>query len=1212
MTSTNRPWKLGIFCALAALMLAGVVWTQRFWPAAQAFGAQIGLEPSFAQTIKPFLTQKCLMCHNADNQTAGVRVDQLDGALEDRHLRLWEAIRHRVSDGSMPPKGMPQPTAGERQQVTDWITRALDVARLRPAPKNGMVRRLTVAQYRNTLQELLQLEDALTEALPPDAVSKDGFLNNKETLQLSPLLMEAYLEIAGEALTRAMVDPAKKPAVQNFRMDLGRSKNPAPFPEPLVLGANSLLLDNKDFVVTQLTADKPFPFEPFFMKTKYRFIEGYQGNDTVRGWRDYDSIYHSVFACMRGSTGYPKGNAYGTVPEGLLLRPAIPNDELFQKDGTYGPKANFKISLRELPDHGRFRVTVTAAKYRDGLLLESGAAPRPEGGLEVNGAPDRQTVTIAKPGIYQVDVHSGVRAGAMAAPDGARLREGLGGEWTFDGDSGGVRAEGDARFVDSPFGKAVTLDGNGDALTVARNDGMNVGDGDFTVSAWIHPRQLRRAGIVSLGGSGWTHGWYLELAERGVLRLATAGANEQSSGTVSSPAQTIRVNAWQHVAAVVRRGKGETWLYVNGYPVAKGDVARTSLDNPKMDLQIGRIGSAEYFRGELDEVRIHRRALEMGELQALVEPGRKFAKAPPDKPEDLTLTLGGREFTGALTQPAFLVLRLDAGPLAVQAQLSGVKDVVRLVLTPLAPEDALARKFAVFEKRVPRLGVHVGLRRDCGSTFAPAGPAQVVGSEKASRYVFEGAIRNFPSPDVEKDNVNYLAGVREIAVRSEYTDGRDMPRLLIQSVEFEGPFYESWPPATHKNLFVDSPKKSDPRAYGREIVNTFAARAYRRPVTADEEAALTGVFEKSFAAGGDLRESVKAALQVVLTSPQFLFLVERSSTPAAEPLEGYELASKLSYFLWNGPPDRTTLRLAETGALRGQLNAEVGRMLGDPRFGRSLQEFASQWLSLDKFQVVEVDRKQFPLLSRDAKGHLVQEPVEYLRYMILNNLPVKNLIASDFVVANEAVAAYYDLGEKTESGLQYVPVRHGRKELGGLLTQAAILSGLSDGRESNPVKRGAWLARKIVSEPPSDPPPNVPALKDDPALKLTLRQRIERHRTQPGCVQCHLKIDPWGVALEEFDAGGRLKKEPADARSTLPDKAEVAGIYDLKRHLAEDRLDQVAFSFLKHLAIYANGRSLTYGELDFLKKDALRLKESGYRMQDMFRYVVTSKFFLEK
>ena len=114
------------------------------------------------------------------------------------------------------------------------------------------------------------------------------------------------------------------------------------------------------------------------MRTKYRFIEGYQGNDTVRGWRDFDSIYHAVFADMRGSGGYPKGEAYSTVPQGLLLRPAIPNDENFglNEDSTYGPKANFKISLRELPDYGPFRVTITAAKYNDGLLLDPGAAPQ--------------------------------------------------------------------------------------------------------------------------------------------------------------------------------------------------------------------------------------------------------------------------------------------------------------------------------------------------------------------------------------------------------------------------------------------------------------------------------------------------------------------------------------------------------------------------------------------------------------------------------------------------------------------------------------------------------------------------------------------------------------------------------------------------------------------------------------------------------------------
>ena len=1197
MTPGNR-W-------LALFVIAGIALITRHW----AFGAQMALEPSFEQTVRPFLNQKCLSCHNAENQTAGVRVDQLDATLDDRHLKLWEAIRHRVGDGTMPPKGMPQPSASERQAVTEWVTRALDVARLRPAPKNGNVRRLTVAQYRNTLRELLGLDDDLTEALPPDAISKDGFVNNKDTLQLSPLLMEAYLEIAEEALNRVIVDPKSKPSIQNFRVDMGASVNPAPFPEPLILGAGSLLLDNKDILVTQLTASKPFPFEPFFMRTKYRFIEGYAGNDTVRGWREYDSIYHSVFADLRGSRGYPKGNAYGTVPEGLLLRPAIPNDEIFDADGTYGPKANFKISLRELPDQGRFRVIVTAAKYNDGLLLDAGAVAA-DGAGAIIATPE--SVTIKTGGIYQVDVHTAERSLRPIAPDASRLSEGLAGSWPLDGDAPG-RLEGAARFIDSPFGKAVSFDVPGGAVVIPRSDSMNVGDGDFTVTAWIHPRQGRRGGIVALGGHDGKHGWSLELADnRGGLRLVTAGADGQSNGTVASPPGTIRANEWQHVAAVVRRGKSESWLYVDGYPVASGDIRRASLDNPKLDLELGRIPGTAQFRGELDEVRIYRRALDVAELQALVEPGRRFAKPPPERPEELTLALGDRQFSGTLPQPAFLVVRLEAGELTVRGHHAGTKAIERIVFTPLAAEHALAKRFHAFEKRAPRLGVHLGLRRDCGSTFAPVGPPQTVAGGKLSRFVFEGAIRNFPSPDVEKDNVNYLAGVREIAARSEYTDGRDMPRLLIRSVEFEGPFYESWPPPAHRNIFIDSVKKNDPPAYAKEIIRGFAARAYRRPITAGEESAVMAVFQKSFAAGGKFQASVRDALQVVLTSPQFLFLIENSATPAPEPIDNHELASKLSYFLWNGPPDRATLRLAANGTLRKQLDAEAGRMIGDPRFARFVNEFAAQWLSLDKFQVLEPDRKRFPKLTRDARTQLREEPVQFVSHLIRNNLPVKNLIASDFVMANETVASYYDMADKTENGFQFVAIPHGRRELGGVLTQAAIMAGLSDGRESNPVKRGAWLARRIIAEPPNDPPPNVPTLKDDATGQLTLRQRIERHRTQPGCVQCHLKIDPWGVALEEFDAGGRLKQQPADARSKLPDGTEVAGIDELKRYLSQDRIDQVAFSFLKHLATYATGRNLTYNELHFLKQDSARLKNSEYRMQDLIRYVVSSKLFLEK
>src|SRR5262249_25534479 len=151
---------------------------------------------------------------------------------------------------------------------------------------------------------------------------------------------------------------------------------------------------------------------------------------------------------------------------------------------------------------------------------------------------------------------------------------------------------------------------------------------------------------------------------------------------------------------------------------------------------------------------------------------------------------------------------------------------------------------------------------------------------------------------------------------------------------------------------------------------------------------------------------VKDTLQVVLTSPQFLFLIEKSGTPEPEPVDDYELASKLSYFLWNGPPDRVTLQLAASGSLRKQLNAEVDRMIDSPRFAEFAREFTSQWLALDKFAVLEPDRKKFPDLTRDVRAQLRQEPVQFVQHLIRNNLPVRNLIDSDFVMANEVVASY--------------------------------------------------------------------------------------------------------------------------------------------------------------------------------------------------------------
>ena len=1012
---TLRLLFFGIVVSIAALHILG--WTataQETPPAPNPAAAKAADDSHFKERIEPLLQKFCLRCHNADNMESGIRVDQLTAMPEDRQLFLWKDIQKQVSDGAMPPADEPQPSAEQRKSLTEWITRTLIAARSRNTARNGAVRRLTVSQYRNTLRDLLGLDENLADVLPPDGVSKDGFANQSQTMVLSPLQVEAYFDIAEKALDLCMVDETKKPVIQDFRVDLGASINPKPCPDNLVLGALSSLLGNPDVLVTELKPGKPFPYEPFSMRTSYEFIEGYVGNDTIREWKKFDSIYHSVFACMRGTPGYPKGEAHQVVAEGLLLRPAIPSLEIFGVSNTYGPMANFKISLRELPEQGNFRVTVKAARYADSLLLDAGTpvqeATESAAVADVSASPSAD-LTIKEEGIYQVDVYCGP-------------------------------------------GKS--------------------------------------QGLLSL-----------TLGER-------------------------------------------------------------------------------HFAGQL---------LELAPKQA--DPNNE-AKA-----------------TDQMT--AFMLVRLPAGTLKLTVRYGDNSRLRRLAFTRLKDDSDLARRFQVFEKRSPSLGVYLGLRRDCGSTLTQVGAPHSVSSGELQEYVFEGAIKNFPSPDVEKDNVNYLAGIREIGVRSEFTDGRDMPRLLVRSVEFEGPYYTSWPPATHRNIFIESPRAGDPAAYAEEVIRSFASRAFRRPVSPAEQKAILNVWQKSFAETSNFRQSIKDALLVVLTSPQFLFQIENSQSSEPEDLDSYELASKLSYFLWNTAPDQRLLDLAVKNTLRQSLDGEIERMIRDPRFGQFMSEFGSQWLSLDKFDVVAVDAQRYPKLTRDAKTQLRQEPIHFLRHLIEKNLPLRNLVQSDFIVANEVVASYYNLANRTESGFQFVPIKHQNENLGGVLTQAAILSGLSDGRESHPIKRGAWLARKIIAEPPDDPPPNVPKLQEDDGAKLTLREKLERHRSQKGCVKCHAGIDPWGLPFESFDAGGLLKTTPgADARSTLPDGTQVKDLNGLKAYLAKDRLDELAFSFLKHTACYAAGRSLTYNEIVFLQEEGLELRSSEYRMQDMIRFVIKSDLFLKK
>lgn len=1173
----------------------------------------------------------CVRCHNEETREAGVRLDALDPEFGDASLKLWESIQKQVAAGSMPPEDeVPVLNEQKRDTLLQGIATGLHQARTRSVDFHGTMRRLTVPQYRNALRDLLVIEDDATKILPPDPVSKDGFTNNANNLLLSPLLIESYFQIAERMLDAALVDEDVPPIIQHFRMELGKGINREPCPDTLVLGANNLLLRNDDFIITEPEITKPFAFRPFAMQRQFRFIEGYQGNDTVRDWREFDSIYHAVFACMRGSEGYPKGRPYETIPPqrtipaGLLLRPAIPSSEIFGESNTYGPHANFKISLRELPDRGHFRVKIRAAKYDDGLLLDrktptaSSQAP-PDYELNIRST-EPESVSIREPGIYQIEAYQSGMPRQLAGADASTLEQGLVGWWKMDGDLSNPAARGSldatsasgARWIESPFGKALSLNGYSNDVKVPSHPDLRLGQDDFTVAAWIYPRELRQSGILCRGGYGYRHGWLLDMpSNNGVLRIETANRDGKHNGTVQSAPGILKINQWQHVAAVVQRREKQTVLYVNGYEVARGSIDDADLNNPEIDLHIGRIQDAVQFMGDIDDVFLASRALAPNEIQALVEPGSQFAYPPfPAGMNELQLQLGERFFTGSIAQGPFLAVRLPSGPLEVRAVSTSHPTIDRIAIRRVEEESPLGQSFRAFESRSPYLGVHVGLRRDCGSTMNPVGTPQRVAGTALQEFVFEGAIANYPSPDVEPDNVNYLAGIREIGVRSEFTDHRDMPRLLIESIEFEGPYYETWPPPSHQRIMSSSFDRTDPPAYAKDVLVRFAQRAYRRPLNQMEMQELFDFWSQTHAEVGDLRESLRRTLVLILTSPQFLFLAEASDSPEPEELDAWELASKLSFFLWNRPPDDRLLALAASHQLHEELHTEIDRMIDAPEFEAFAETFASQWLGLDKLEIVETDAKRFPTLTRDVKIALRSEPIRFIENAIRQNLPVRSLIQSDTLLVNDVVASYYGIGDAVESGFEFVAIPTPRGFSGGILTQAAILAGLSDGREANPVKRGAWFARRIIATPPEDPPPNVPKLED--LTQLTLRERLERHRSVKGCVQCHTGIDPWGLPFEAFDAGGLRKHGSVDARSDLPTGQHVSDFAEFQKILSTSMLDQVTTSVMQHLTVYAIGRSLTYNEAYKLREQVSQRDSRDLGMRDIIHQIIFSDFFGKK
>ena len=439
--------------------------------------------------------------------------------------------------------------------------------------------------------------------------------------------------------------------------------------------------------------------------------------------------------------------------------------------------------------------------------------------------------------------------------------------------------------------------------------------------------------------------------------------------------------------------------------------------------------------------------------------------------------------------------------------------------------------------------------------------------------------------------------------------------VLLDWVEWEGPLVSEAEKSRRSGLLP--PDDATPEMVAHHL-QRFAERAWRRAVKREELEPYLQSYHTEREAGEKTADSYRVALQGVLTSRHFIYLVEGDQV-ARERLNDSELASRLSYFLWSSMPDDGLFTAARSGTLSGEgLQKEVDRMLTDGKASRFVDDFARQWLQLHRLGMFPPDKNLYPSYDVWLETSMRSEPIEYFREVFAKNLPIDSFIDSDWTMANARLCEFYELPEPNTHGFQRVSLKP-EDHRGGLLTMGAVLGLTSDGTRHRPVHRGVWLSEAILGKTPPPPPANVPAIEPNPPQnpKATLREKIEAHRNDANCAACHAKIDPLGLAWDNYNAIGQWRTHeqvPAgvgedpliNAAGLMPDGRAFKDATEFKQRLLEDR-DKVARAFIEHLCTYCLRRVLTFDDQEDIRMIQEEVKQNDYRVKDIVRAVALSE-----
>jgi hypothetical protein len=365
---------------------------------------------------------------------------------------------------------------------------------------------------------------------------------------------------------------------------------------------------------------------------------------------------------------------------------------------------------------------------------------------------------------------------------------------------------------------------------------------------------------------------------------------------------------------------------------------------------------------------------------------------------------------------------------------------------------------------------------------------------------------------------------------------------------------------------------------------------------------------------GSFEEGIAVSLQAILLSPHFLFRIESRPTNASASITSYELASRLSYFLWSSMPDDELLKAAARGKLARPaiLAAQVRRMLLDPKADALVENFGAQWLQTRALESAKPDRKKFPVFDEYLRLSMARETELFFASILREDRSVLDFIDADYSYLNERLARFYDVPGVQGPEFRKVLFAHDSQR-GGLLTQASVLTISSYANRTSPVLRGKWVLDNLLGAPPPPPPPDVPNL-DDSKIGTTssLREQLELHRKNPICASCHVRMDPLGFGLENFDAVGAWRTKdgefPINASGTLPDGRSFTGPQGLKSIL-KSQPDAFTESLTRKMLTYALGRGLEPSDDAAVKAIVRQVAANDYRIESLILGIVNSQPF---